>query len=535
MSLDLLERFQTIRDGAEVEPLLRPVELLPWPEPRPLEALRPSVPPLEAALLPPAFRPWLLDCAEELSVPLELLAAPAIVGLSAVVGRGIGVRPKARGRWLVTPNLWGVNVAPPGMKKSAVLGAAFGPLHRVAGSTRKKLEADLVEFGPIAAALAARRKAAEKGLEVAAKADMPEDLDRWKAALGEVEQEERERKPAGRRFVLQDGTVERIGMLLAEPVNARGLLVLRDELPGWLRSLDREDRSGDRPFYLEGWAGDSPFAVARVSRPDLHVEALCLSIFGGCQPGPLAEVVKEALAGGRGNDGLLPRFQVVAFPDGIGDYHDVDRPPDRAARERVDRIFERLAELPASSFGAVVEEAESSPTLRFETEAADSFRAWLVGLEGRLRSVEVADDPALGEALSKFRSLVPSLALLDHLVAVADGLEPGPVRCESLDRALGLARFFEAGIRKILSLGRPGVDGAEVLLERIRSGRVRDGEPIREIYLRGWTGLGEARECHAAAERLAAAGWVRVERREPPVGAPSHVLRLHPSLTGGRA
>ena len=60
-------------------------------------------------------------------------------------------------------------------------------------------------------------------------------------------------KPVCRRYEVNDSTIEKLGELLAQ--NPNGLLLVRDELSGFLRSLDDENKAGDRQAYLEMWDG----------------------------------------------------------------------------------------------------------------------------------------------------------------------------------------------------------------------------------------------------------------------------------------
>ena len=116
-------------------------------------------------------------------------------------------------------------------------------------------------------------------------------------------------------------------------------MIFRDELVGFLRSLDRYGREGDRQFYLEAWNGDQPFNVDRIGRGSLRVEALCLSILGGIQPGPLSRYVHDAGQGTTGDDGLLQRFQLLVWPDHPKGWQNIDRSPDREARDKVVEVF----------------------------------------------------------------------------------------------------------------------------------------------------------------------------------------------------
>src|SRR4030095_6451295 len=74
------------------------------------------------------------------------------------------------------------------------------------------------------------------------------------------------------RFYTNDSTVEKLGALLNE--NPAGLLLIRDELAGWLRTLEKPGREGDREFFLEAWNGVGDFYVDRIGRGTLHIPAL---------------------------------------------------------------------------------------------------------------------------------------------------------------------------------------------------------------------------------------------------------------------
>ena len=89
----------------------------------------------------------------------------------------------------------------------------------------------------------------------------------------------------------------------------RGVLVKRDEIAGWIGSMEKYASSGrgpvaDRAFWLQAYDG-GPYAVDRVTRADLQIANLSTSIIGGIQPARLAELH------GLASDGLLQRFLPV--------------------------------------------------------------------------------------------------------------------------------------------------------------------------------------------------------------------------------
>jgi Protein of unknown function (DUF3987) len=185
--------------------------------------------------------------------------------------------------------------------------------------------------------------------------------------------------------------------------------------------------------------------------------------------------------------------------------------------------------------------------LRFAPDAQALFDAWRHELESRLRSEELSATPTFESHLAKFRSLMPSLALLFHLTDVAEtfggfggGVEGHPqeifvedippVSLQAAQRAAAWCDFLELHSRKVYASElSPGVVAAEALAKKIVSGELKDGVTVREIYHHDWTGLSSNKQVVDALDVLATAGWARVERVDTR-GRPSEVVRLHPDL-----
>ena len=121
-------------NAAVAPPPAEPEE--PWTELQTLPGLYPPVPELPAELIPEPLRPWLTDIAERGSLPLDFVTCSALVALSAVIGRSVGIYPKRRDNWLVVPNLWGGIVGKPGVMKSAAISEPTKPLKALAAKAR---------------------------------------------------------------------------------------------------------------------------------------------------------------------------------------------------------------------------------------------------------------------------------------------------------------------------------------------------------------------------------------------------------------
>ena len=332
------------------------------------------------------------------------------------------------------------------------------------------------------------------------------------------------------RYVTQDATIEKLGELLQE--NPNGLLVLRDELAGWLRTLERPGREGDREFYLEAWNGNGGFIFDRIGRGTVHIDALTITILGGIQPSKLEKYLDEAMGGGGGADGLLQRFQLVVYPDHVGEYKHVDRYPDSAARKKVNMLFEKL-DTPDLAALELDPQAGEIPALRFSDAAQNLFDTWRTELESRLRGGDLEHKPAFASHIAKYRSLMPSLALIFHLVGIADGTAEGPVSLAAARLAATWCDYLEAHALKLYAREvRPHIKAAQLLERHISEGDLEDGMSVRDLYRRGWEGLNDRETVLSGLEVLAERHWVRFEERVTG-GRPTQIVRLHPKFRNG--
>jgi hypothetical protein len=433
------------------------------------------------------------------------------------------------------------------------------PLGRLAATARATFEQNQAESDARIDIIQAEIEVLKKQMRDAAKRK-GDDLDALRQEMVDQRTQLKNEASTERRYLTQDATVEKLSELLKE--NPRGMLVLRDEVAGLLFTLDKPGREGDREFYLEAWNGTGSFTVDRIGRGTVYVPALTLSIFGGIQPGKLKKYISEAVTDGKGADGLLQRFQILVWPDGLGEWNPPERWPDNEAKNRALIIFRWLDDFDPSLLAVAIDD-DQIPAVRFAPDAQDLFDEWYEKLENRLRSNEMADTPAFDSHMGKYRSLMPSLALLFHLVDVAmeaivdisvgpDVTEEGSgtsgtdvpgrssnkilsssVSLEAAQNAVAWCEFLEAHARKVYATELyPGVQSAHLLKEKIEIGEVVDNQSLREIYRHHWTGLKNPAQVKGALGVLEEAGWVRVDDVQTD-GRPGQVIRLHPNLRDG--
>ena len=148
--------------------------------------------------------------------------------------------------------------------------------------------------------------------------------------------------------------------------------------------------------------------------------------------------------------------------------------------------FDRLSKLNALEIGAQRSEYDAVPWLRLDPAAHSDFLTWRSDLERRLRSSEMS--PALEGHLAKFRTLVPAIALINHL---ADG-GTGDVGQMPMLRSLALATYLESHARRIYGSGSEGeTAAAKAILKHIKVGDLKDGFTARDVHQAGWAHLTE--------------------------------------------
>lgn len=319
-------------------------------------------------------------------------------------------------------------------------------------------------------------------------------------------------KPTERRYIVNDVTVEKLGELLNE--NPNGLLLERDELIGWLKSLDREDRANDRAFFLEAFNGSGTYTYDRIGRGTVHIESVTVSLIGGIQPSKLRPYIWQAINGGDGDDGLIQRMQLAVYPDDSGKWRNVDRCPDKKAKTEAFKIFQTL-----NDAEPITDEEGNLQAVRFTPEGQSVFNKWRHELELKIR--EPGIHPAIESHLTKYRSLMPSLALIINEVEQGHGQ---PVIDQSAMKAAAWCQYLESHAMRIYGGAiDPAALGAETILER--RDKLPDGFSQRDVQRKGWAGLTDGDHIKAALNELVDCGYLRIEKK------PSSTTGGRPSIT----
>jgi hypothetical protein len=169
-----------------------------------------------------------------------------------------------------------------------------------------------------------------------------------------------------------------------------------------------------------------------------------------------------------------------------------------------------------------VDKDNGIPYLRFDDAAQEIFTEWRTTLEQvKLR----ASEPEVIEShLSKYRSLIPSLALICY---VADGGE-GAVSEHAILRAVAWGEYLEAHARRIYSIGLGDGLSTHALGKRILKGDIEQSFKPKTVYDKHWRYL-DREGTLRAIDSLGSLGWLRVIDLHTG-GRPSIICEVNPGV-----
>jgi putative DNA primase/helicase len=477
--------------------------------------------PYSSDLLPPSIGAAVDDIAEQMQCPPDYPAASMLVAMAAVVGCRLGIRPRVHGNWLVVPNLWGCVIGRPSLKKTPATRAAVDQLESLEARAKAELKAELDEAELDAIMFKVKQSTIEKSMRAAInagdEATARQEAERLRDLSSTL-------PPTPRRIIVNRTTIEKLCELLSR--HPAGLFLFIDELVGWLRAMDKSDQAGVRDQYNTLWNGIGKIRDDTIGRGENSAENGCVSVFGCFTPGPLSEYVTAAVRGGRGDDGLINRLQITVWPDSPKDYNPVDQPICVPAFASLRDTFEQLADIVPSDIGENDPLMETGiPFVHFDTEGQRMFNDWDLSFNRRVRG---GDYPAAFEShLSKYNSMVPSIALLLHLASGGRG----PVGATSMATALRWAQYLESHARRLYCVGIESEGRlAGELLPRLIDWKL--DSPIRAsvIAKKGWSGLTSKPVVENVLGVLAEAGWVQAIKagRGKAGGRPTDNWLVHP-------
>lgn len=468
-----------------------------WEEPLKLTSNLPKVVPERfnpEKLLPICLREFVQSSAKRMdNTPPDFTAVSVIVSAAALIGTNVKIFPKKFDKsWGITPNLWGGCVGEPSTKKTPSIQSGLKLLNNAQESYIDAKNRQLLHYTKVEQKRHKNHVAdLEKQLELALENNDKDAAQSIAEQLGKL-------KPPStsceRQVLVNDTTCQALGARLNN--NPAGVLVLRDELAGWLQSLAQKGQEEARAFYLEAFnASPSPYILDRIGRDNLKIETMTVSILGGMQPSILKPLVVQKLTG-VSDDGLFERLiMMCVYPE-----HNHAKPTDIAEdidnTNRVKEIFCTLAQL---------DTANEPIKMNFSESAQELWNEWY---EQMLQEEKNLPDSWLG-VFNKYPALCAKLAVIFHVINEAekhsngDSFSPSPtVDKHELEMAIVWIKYLRSHFKKIMTMLDVDTSllSAEALLQKLPN--LFPSFTKQQLSQKGWKFLVTAKERDEALNAL---------------------------------
>ncbi len=489
-----------------------------WENPNKIETDTLPVHALQVELIPEPFRAWLADVSHRMQTPGDFAAVSSLVIVGSLIGAGCSIKPKRLDDWEVIPNVWGACIGRPSVVlKTPSMKEPMRVLERLQAEYGELFEQEKAGAEFDAMANKAMIDAVKGQLSTAAKGAgkdkvvNPDDMQKLKADYLDLSQST-EAEATRRLFKTNETSIQ--SMTLLQVQNERGILVFRDELTGLLVKWDRDDGADERAYFLEGWNGDGSYTDVKIGRGITDAKSICISLLGGIQPDKLARYLYQANKGN--NDGLVQRLQLGVWPDEPQVWELIDTKPNKAEKMRAFDIMKALAELDFIQYGAIKGEYDERPYFRFDNDGQEVFNHWLTDLQ--TIKIQQEENPLMCEHFGKFRSLMPSLALIFHCIDIADNKARGNVSGKAARLAVDWCKYLETHARRIYAMSESPEHGAAVrLADKIKTKCLPSPFTTRDIERKGWHGLKDKLEIELACNILIEENWLMMQRKPKPL------------------
>lgn len=353
---------------------------------------------------------WVIQTAENTNAPVDYVAFSLLAGAAGVVGLSRSISTQTD--WVQHCAIWLGIVGDPSSGKSP----AIKPIRDILNTIEKERKPDYLKAYREweGAYIIAEQK--EKEWRRRIKKNPKENLSRPDEAI-------LPEQPSPYHLLYGDTTQESIAEELGR--NVKGALVLRDELSGWVESMNRYSSGhSEKSFWLETFSGGK-FIINRVKfGTDRHeIEDLMATVFGTIQPKKLLQTVfKDS------GDVFLARFLWV-YPEPIPPAIPKQKPSETLVYE----AFKKLDSLMNPYKGNIEEQRKC---LYLNNSAQNYFEQWLLPHIEKVRK----EESKLNEFLGKGQGYVLRLALLFELLwwASSENDEPTEISLEAIKAAIEL-------------------------------------------------------------------------------------------------
>lgn len=352
--------------------------------------------------------------------PIDYYGLSVLTAASTVIGNNY--LAEFMPNWVTSPIIYGIIVGNSGVGKSKTINQALAPIFKIQEEYKNEHSVALQNY--------------------------QQELFELRNSKSK---EEEPKEPNMKKIITSVATTESIYRIMMD--NPRGILLNRQELLGWIKSMNQYSKGGDGEFWLEVHDNET-ILVDRVSK-SLYIKRIFVNVLGGIQPKRITELANE----NRGENGFIPRL-LFAYPDNLKKPYLSDDLPNLDIINNYHRIIKNIHNFPSrikqvdeGSYGWHIE----SVHIKLSEDAKKEYRKFLRMNTDRQNN---AQEDIIRSIYAKMDSYCLRFALILELLNKAakqkkhpysfEDMEKTQISKSTLKKAIELVDYFTAKSLKVI-------------------------------------------------------------------------------------
>ena len=388
-------------------------------------------------IFPAELQTYIKACNESLNNSIDYMACSLLFLTSIIIGNSLELEVK-RG-WKESANLWMSLVGKAGVGKTPSISSITFPLSRL----------NNIEI--------------KKHIEDAQKYENYMNMNEKEKAMSSVVE-----KPKKTQFIVNDVTLEALVELHNE--NPNGIGVLKDELAGFFKDMNKYREGGDLEHWLSSWSGKE-INLNRKTAKSSFVEKAFLPIMGGIQPSILDAFHTDE----NKDNGFLDRM-LFTFPE-----IEIERYSDKEMSQQVLDWYESYINTFYQSTKRNIKYSEGGTIEPITAKFTPEANAEWIRIFNEITDIQNGEDEAesMKSMLPKQKAYICRFALIINTLASHSdkSINKDVIEVESVLKAEKLSKYFVSMNKKLIveSVKR---NKSKIVLDKKRSSE----ENFRAVY-----------------------------------------------------
>ena len=362
-------------------------------------------------VFPEILQKYILSNYQSLNNSIDFMGCSLLYASSIIIGNSILVEVK-RG-WKETANLWLALVGKAGVGKTPSISSITFPLEK---SNNKEIKDFIKNY---------EKFENYKNLDIVNR-ELTEEI----------------KKPRKSQFIVNDITLEALIELHGE--NKNGIGVLKDELAGWFKDMNKYRQGSDLEHWLSSWSGKQ-INLNRKTSKSSFVQRAFIPVLGGIQPSIMDSFYTEE----NKDNGFLDRM-LFCYPD-----LEIDKYSDKEMKQEylqwyedyIINFYEKI-----KSIIKVTDDFEIDPYIAVFSD--DAKKEW-IRIFNEITEMQNSDfeNEYMKSMLPKQKSYIPRFALIINTLESNenDNVIITEITKDSILKAEKLSKYFIAMAKKIKS------------------------------------------------------------------------------------